>query len=482
MKYLEYSITITLAEMSTSPFKTYFDEVAETDGDEECRAWLARVFDSKRDLVDFVGRCLQGAGVGTYAGFLKGSFNFSCRINFSDGQDVIIRFPKPGHTAFREEKVMNEVRIMDYLRQNTTLPVPHVHSWGLTRESPQQLGPFIIMDFVDGTLLSTILKQPNEPDLVLNPEIDNALLNKVYHQIAGYILQLSQLTFSQIGAISKDHNSNVWSVAARPLTYNMNELATVAGYPNDQFSTQPFNRTSDYLGSIAKEHLTHLWTQRNIAGNPEIARGRFIARHRLLHLIPKYCVDDDGPFIPFCDDMRPSNMLVDPGTLRITAILDFEFTNAMPAQFTYDPPWWLLLSGPEMWLDRCSVQEFLALYQPRMEQFLRALEQVEEECGARIAQPNGLSLSTRMRDSWKTGRFWFDYAMRKSFDLDVVYWTALRMHDENVECLEDGLLPELESFIQTKLEQFKVYQEECSIRFQPIDEFGTAPTERITIE
>ncbi|KAG9772804.1 hypothetical protein KCU88_g6020, partial [Aureobasidium melanogenum] len=243
-----------MVEMSTSPFKTYFDEVAETDGDEECRAWLARVLDSKSDLVNFVGRCRQGVGVGTYAGFLKGSFNFSCRINFSDGQDVIIRFPKPGHTAFREEKVMNEVRIMDYLRQNTTLPIPHVHSWGLTRESPQQLGPFIIMDFIDGTLLSTILKQPNRPDLVLNPDIDNALLDKVYHQIAGYILQLSQLTFSQIGAISKDHNSNIWSVAARPLTYNMNELATVAGYPNDQFSTQPFNRTSDYLGPPVTNH------------------------------------------------------------------------------------------------------------------------------------------------------------------------------------------------------------------------------------
>ena len=72
-------------------------------------------------------------------------------------------------------------------------------------------------------------------------------------------------------------------------------------------------------------------------------------------------------------------MLVNPETLRITAVLDFEFTNAMPAQFTYDPPWWLLLSGPEMWLDRCAMEEFLALYEPRMEQFLQALERVEEE-------------------------------------------------------------------------------------------------------
>lgn len=67
-------------------------------------------------------------------------------------------------------------------------------------------------------------------------------------------------------------------------------------------------------------------------------------------------------------------MLADPTTLRITAVLDFEFTNAQPAQFTYDPPWWLLLLGPDMWLENHSNEEFMTRYVPRMEQFLRALE------------------------------------------------------------------------------------------------------------
>ncbi|PWY80211.1 hypothetical protein BO83DRAFT_460113 [Aspergillus eucalypticola CBS 122712] len=73
-------------------------------------------------------------------------------------------------------------------------------------------------------------------------------------------------------------------------------------------------------------------------------------------------------------------MLIDPDTHRITAVLDFEFTNAMPAAFTYDPPWWLLLSGPEVWLERCALDEFLELYEPRMEeQFLRALARMEHD-------------------------------------------------------------------------------------------------------
>jgi aminoglycoside phosphotransferase (APT) family kinase protein len=80
---------------------------------------------------------------------------------------------------------------MEYLRQNTDIPIPRVHSWGLIAESPQHLGPFIIMDYVDGTLLSTILKQPDQENVVLNPNIDNTTLDKIYDQIAYYMFQLS---------------------------------------------------------------------------------------------------------------------------------------------------------------------------------------------------------------------------------------------------------------------------------------------------
>lgn len=95
---------------------------------------------------------------------------------------------------------------MDYLSQDTTIPIPRVHNWGLTAESPQQLGPFIIMDYFEGTLLSKVLKQStksDEEDMVLDPSIDHSMLTKIYRQIADYLLQLSQLTFTRIGAISK---------------------------------------------------------------------------------------------------------------------------------------------------------------------------------------------------------------------------------------------------------------------------------------
>jgi hypothetical protein len=92
--------------------KTYYDEIEETNGDDECKAWLNRVFDLKAELADFVSTRRVGGGSGKYIGFLKGSFNFSFRFSFNDGGlDVIIWFLKPGYmaTAYRDEKVVNEV-------------------------------------------------------------------------------------------------------------------------------------------------------------------------------------------------------------------------------------------------------------------------------------------------------------------------------------------------------------------------------------
>ncbi|KAI9696489.1 MAG: hypothetical protein M1820_008117 [Bogoriella megaspora] len=460
-----------MSQQETSSLKSYFDELAETDGDDECRAWLSRLFDKKAEVVDSVTDLLEGRGPGSYVSFLKGSFNFSYRIRFSKGfPDALIRFPKPGHTAtdWRVEKVENEVHTMEFLRQHTTIPIPVVHVWGTTANPTTkkaarnllELGPFIIMDYVEGTLLSTVLKEPDQEDMVLKSNIDPKILDKVYRQIAGYMLQISQLRFPRIGAISKDDRGN-WSIR-RPLTYNMNELVTVAFYPKDRFSTTPIDRASDFFKSVANEHLSHLMIQRNLADDEEIARKRFIARRQFTQLIPRYCIDDSGPFIPFCDDLRPANMLVNPETLQITAVFDFEYTNAMPAQFAYDPPWWLLLAGPENWLDRCALQEFLSLYKPRMEQFLGVLEDVEAESSV-SKQSSAPRLSARMRDSWRTRRFWFNYAARKSYEVDSVYWATL--HDGRAPVLDHQQRAEMASFTQRKMEQLKAYKEECSARF-----------------
>jgi hypothetical protein len=61
--------------------------------------------------------------------YLQESCNASFIVRFSEDR-VIIRFPKRGITATNlvEEKVRNEVSIMEYLIEATTIPVPKLHS------------------------------------------------------------------------------------------------------------------------------------------------------------------------------------------------------------------------------------------------------------------------------------------------------------------------------------------------------------------
>lgn len=64
-------------------------------------------------------------------------------------------------------------------------------------------------------------------------------------------------------------------------------------------------------------------------------------------------------------------MLLNPKMLHITIVFDFKFTNVMPAQFAYDVQWWLLLQPPAVWLKDGKMEEFLRLFEPRRDQFIR---------------------------------------------------------------------------------------------------------------
>lgn len=54
------------------------------------------------------------------------------------------------------------------------------------------------------------------------------------------------------------------------------------------------------------------------------------------------------PFKLWCDDLRPANVLFKEN-MHIAGVVDWEFTYAAPTEFSYAPPWWLLIEKPEDW-------------------------------------------------------------------------------------------------------------------------------------
>jgi len=276
--------------------------IAEINAKDTQQEFIRKFVEATPDIVSFVNNCLGWNEAGEFLRYFKGSFNLSIAIqNNVTNKRVVIRLPIPGkiYDLWRAKKVKDEVMVMTYLREHTSIPVPCVYHWGLTEESPLQLGPFIIMEFMEGENLGDIMKKPtlNEADLaILDPDINEAKLNGIFEQLASLILELSRQEFPRIGAISKDPVSGDWTVAEPPLTYDMNEVVSFAGFPADHFTTmQVFDRSCDYFAARAQYLQTHLETQYTAAYDAkDITWGRYVARHSFAKLIPMYGMVDDA--------------------------------------------------------------------------------------------------------------------------------------------------------------------------------------------
>ena len=56
-------------------------------------------------------------------------------MKYEDDGSAIIRFPKAGATMFLKEKVRNEIAIIRYIQDHTSIPVSFVLHWGTKEEN-----------------------------------------------------------------------------------------------------------------------------------------------------------------------------------------------------------------------------------------------------------------------------------------------------------------------------------------------------------
>jgi hypothetical protein len=55
-----------------------------------------------------------------------------------------------------------------------------------------------------------------------------------------------------------------------------------------------------------------------------------------------------------------------------------------------------------------------------------------------------------MRESWDSGRFWFNLASRSSFDIDQIYWEVLYKEGLGEAMLDTATLARKEEFLKRK--------------------------------
>ncbi|KAL4969188.1 uncharacterized protein BDV14DRAFT_210959 [Aspergillus stella-maris] len=339
------------------------------------------------------------------------------------------------------------MRFLDYF---TSFGVPHVLHYGPASESRAGLGPFTVVehisneaDFVD-PLNTPGLARSDRP--ILDPKVDRGKLEDVYGQMADVLLQLSKPTFSQIGCIDRvnpvDYFDDTWAVKHRPLTFNINELVQLGGVSPSQLLQHPFKTASAYYETLAETHIVHLASQRNdVIESSEDCRRKYIARCLFRKITREYklCEDEEGPFRLFCDDLRPAN-----------------FTYAAPSAFAYSPPFWLLLELPGYWEE--GPDDWVEKYEEVLPVFLKVLKEKEDAGIERGVLSETDRLSGHMLKSWQTGDFWLNYAARKSWAFDMIYWANIDERffgegslDDRIRLLSEEEREAMDGFVEMKL-------------------------------
>ncbi|KAI1171486.1 phosphotransferase family protein [Nemania sp. FL0916] len=371
---------------------------------------------------------------------IKGGYNVVYRLEYKDGSSAIMRIPIKGIVTSPEEKIRYEVATMRYVAVNTTIPVPYVYYYGTAGENLTGLGPFIIMEYIEHYQnMSRFLFDPS-------PNI---------------LFQLSFLKFPRIGSLveneGKDSGTSI-SVSGRPLIVNMNDIVVHTNAP----AKDEDDARDKYMARLLFRKLA---AERRLAPESE---------------------PDDDCFMLFSEDFRPANILLDKD-LQVVVVIDWEFAYAAPAQFSYDPPWWLLLEEPEDWPG--GYRAWMQVYEPRLRTFLRLLEAEENKLAANKNEKDNndmadqfndmsltsgreigtdapsprLRLSQCMRSSWDTRAWMRNYAARKSWAFDFVWWKFLdesyfgpnedQDYQARLGLLSESQREAMEAFVACKMEE-----------------------------
>ncbi|GAB7354892.1 hypothetical protein MBLNU459_g5529t1 [Dothideomycetes sp. NU459] len=144
---------------------------------------------------------------------------------------------------------------MRYVAEHTTIPIPKAIAWGVTAGELSWLGPYILMEAVEGTPLNGLIL--DEADKIKS-EVSDETLEKIYRQVADILLQLNCHTFDKIGSIELEEHGgeSLWSVCHRPMTMKFNEIERVGGIRTDPDQSQYYLEENLMSSDTASEAVS----------------------------------------------------------------------------------------------------------------------------------------------------------------------------------------------------------------------------------
>lgn len=219
---------------------------------------------------------------------------------------------------------------------------------------------------------------------------------------------------------------------------------------------------------LVQQNVDHLHLQRNSIDDADDARRKHILRQQATAVFERFVSKefDSGPFKLVCDDLRPHNVIVDPKTLEIVALIDLEWTYAASYQFLFSPPLWLILENPATW-----TSYGIASYKKRLELFIKSLADEEDMLKRQgyFEVSTEQRMSTLMCHSMDDGKFWFGSLLRESYNFDGdVLWPNVEHFLQSQGLNIHKILNEIddrdmEALVERKVEDLRQYKAELKL-------------------
>ncbi|KAL1867028.1 hypothetical protein Plec18167_008819 [Paecilomyces lecythidis] len=431
-----------------------------------------------------------------------GAFNAGMKMVFSDGTSWMLRFPRVGMICddYADEKVAAEVTTLRLLHNKTTIPVPKVQAWGPAARNPLGLGPFIMMDFINGVSLNRHLKDysnSDSPSRLMREDISDSDIEIIYRQMANFLLQIFELDFDHIGSLPWPEDGPQRSPPKRPLTFKAHTILqdggvntfgtdwspflsfffpfiifllvqlsvlTKAIVPGDR--SRGFETTTEYFQYIVSQDWEQLIHQPNSIIGPHDAKNKYVAFKALKAVVgdlvnKKY---DRGKFKLICDDLGLANLIVRSSEdLTVVGVVDLEWSYIGPAQLFGSAPWWLLQERPVNPEWDCNADDepppkITARYFKHLDIFMRVLEEEESHMPGHEEK----ELSSLVKWSQASGAMWLHMLLSVGFNDTLSFpFTHLRRHlgISEWEAREGKFYneQELEEFAAKKVKEMKEY-------------------------
>jgi hypothetical protein len=145
--------------------------------------------------------------------------------------------------------------------------------------------------------------------------------------------------------------------------------------------------------------------------------------------------------------------------MKIIGVVHWEFTYAVPAEFSYAPPWWLLIEKSEVWPK--GIEDWTRVFDHHLNTFLTATRAGEDTAIYPGQLKEDQRLSGPMQQSWESGDFWIFYAF------DAIYWQKIDTQffgptqspkeawKYRLDLLDKKTKDEMEQLVARKLEEMK---------------------------